>query len=152
MWARCAFESESLDRFGCVGPVLQLCFCVRTLGHDLILPDQSIAHDHIALRISSDVLLVRDHDDRDAALVELLENGHDLDAGSTVEIAGRFICQQDLRIIDQRARNCDALLLTAGKLTRKMVLTTCEPDRCEYAIRFFAELRMCQMLRAVNQR
>src|SRR6476646_8797780 len=142
MWARFAFENESLDRFGVVAPVLKLCFRVRTLGHELILPDQSIAHDHIALRINGDVLLVRDHDDGDAALVELLENGHDLDACSAVEIAGRFICQQHLRIIDQRARNRDALLLAAGKLTREMVLTTREPDRCEYAIRLFAELRM----------
>src|SRR6267154_2142140 len=112
MWARFAFERESLDRFGGVAPVLQLCFRVRTLGHELILPDQPIPHHNVSLRISSDVLLVRDHDDRDAGLV------------------------------DQRARNRDALLLTAGKLTRKMVLTTREPDRCKHAIRFFAELRM----------
>src|SRR5882757_9727584 len=133
MWARFAFESESLDRFGCVGPVLQLCFRVRTLGHELILPDQPIPPNNVSLRISSDVLLVRDHDDGDAMLVELLENGHDLDAGSAVEVAGRFIRQQHLRIIDQRARDRDALLLTAGKLTRKMVLTTREPDGCKHA-------------------
>src|SRR6266576_3230367 len=142
MSARFAFESESLDRLGGVAPVLQLCFCVRTLGHELILPDQPIPHDNVSLRISGDVLLVRDHDDGDAVLVELLENGHDLNAGSAVEIAGRFICQQYLWIIDQRARERDALLLTAGKLTRKMVLTTRKPDRCKHAIRSFAELRM----------
>src|ERR1700748_2947423 len=142
MWARCAFESEWLDRFGCGGPVLELCFRGRTLGHELVLPDQSIAHDHIALRISGDVLLVCDHDDGDAALVELLKNCHDLDTRSAVEIAGRFIRQQDFRIIDQRAGNRDALLLTAGKLTRKMVLTTPESDGREHAIRFFAKLRM----------
>src|SRR6476619_6447880 len=142
MWVRFAFESELLDRFGVVAPVLQLCFRVRTLGNELILPDQPIAHNNVSLRIGGDVLLVRDHDDSDAVLVELLEDRHDLDAGSAVEIAGRFICQQHLRIIDQRARNRDALLLTARKLTREMVLTTREPDRCEYAIRLFAELRM----------
>ena len=85
---------------------------------------------------------MRDHDDRDATLVELLKNRHDLDAGSAVEIAGRFIRKEHLGIIDQRARNRDALLLTAGKLTREMVLTTCKPNRCKYAIRLFAELRM----------
>src|SRR6267142_4136816 len=142
MSARFAFESESLDRFGGVAPGLQLCFGVRTLGHELILPDQSIPHNNVSLRVSGDVLLVRDHDDRDAVLIELLENGHDLNAGSAVEIAGRFIRQQHLRIIDQRACDRDALLLTAGKLTRKMVLTTRKPDRGKYAIRFFAELRM----------
>ena len=104
--------------------------------------DQPIAHDDVTLRIRGDVLLVRDHDDGDAVLVELLENGHDLNAGSAVEIAGRFVRQQYLGLVDQRARDRDALLLTAGKLTRKMVLTTREPDRCKHAIRFFAELRM----------
>ena len=116
--------------------------CVRPLRHDVIVKNQPVAHDHVSLRISGDVLLVRDHDDGDAVLVELLENGHDLNAGSAVEIAGRFIRQQYLGLVDQRARDRDALLLTAGKLTRKMVLTTRKPDRCKHAIRFFAELRM----------
>src|SRR5438876_7678489 len=107
----------------------------------MIIHDHAVAHHYVAFRISGDVLLVRDHDDRDAALVELLKNRHDLDAGSAVEITGRFIRQQDLRIIDQRARNRDPLLLTAGKLTWKMVLATREPDRFKHAIRFFAELR-----------
>src|SRR6266576_5106192 len=101
----------------------------------MIIHDHAVAHHYVAFRISRDVLLVRDHDDGDAVLVELLENGHDLDAGSAVEIAGRFVCQQYLWIIDQRARDRDALLLTAGKLTRKMVLTTRTPDRCKHAIR-----------------
>ena len=121
---------------------LKLCRRVRALGHETILQNQPIAHNNVSLRISGDVLLVRDHDDGNAVLVELLENGHDLNAGSAVEIAGWFIRQQHLRIIDQRARDRDALLLTAGKLTRKMVLTTRKPDRCKHAIRFFAELRM----------
>src|SRR4249919_1083138 len=142
MWDRFAFESESLNRFGGVAPVLQLCFRIRTLGHELILPDQPIPHYNVSLRVGGDVLLVRDHDDGDAVLIELLENGHDLDACAAVEIAGRFIRQQYLRIIDQRARNRDALLLTAGKLTRKMVFTTRESNRRKHAIRFFAELRM----------
>ena len=134
--------NRRLDRFGGVAPVLQPCFRVRTLGHEMILPDQPIPHNNVSLRVGGDVLLVRDHDDRDAVLVELLKNRHDLDAGAAVEIPGRFIRQQHLRIIDQRARNRDALLLTAGKLTRKMVLTTREPDRCKHTIRLFAELRM----------
>src|SRR6266508_1707790 len=108
----------------------------------MILPDQPIAHHYVALGVGGDVLLVRDHDDSDAVLVELLKNRHDLDAGAAVEIARRFIRQQHLRIIDQRARNRDALLLTAGKLTRKMVLTTREPDRCKHTISSFAKLCM----------
>ena len=85
---------------------------------------------------------MRDHDDGDAVLVELLKNAHDLDAGAAIEISGRFIRQQHLRIVDQRARDGDALLLTAGKLTWIMVLAIREPDRCKHAIGFFAKLRM----------
>src|SRR5205823_13743978 len=98
--------------------------------------------DNVVPSISVVILRVRDNDDSNATLVELLKDGHDLDAGSAVEMAGRFIRKEHLRIVDQRARNRDALLLTAGKLTRKMVLTTCKPNRCKYAIRLFAELRM----------
>src|SRR5882724_4673839 len=106
----------------------------------MIIHDRAVAHHYVTLCVGGDVLLVRDHDDGDAVLIELLENGHDLNAGSAVEIAGRFICQQYLWIIDQRARDRDALLLTAGELARKMVLTTRKPDRCKHAIRSFAEL------------
>jgi len=73
MSARFAFESESLDRFGRVAPVLQLYFRARTLGHKLILPDQPIPHNNVSLRVGGDVLLVRDHDDGDAVLIELLK-------------------------------------------------------------------------------
>ena len=63
-----------------------------------------------------------DHDDRNASLVQLLEDSHDLNAGSAVEVAGRLIREQDLGIIDQRPRNGDALLLPTRKLTGMMTL------------------------------
>ena len=122
--------------------VLQLCLRIGALLNQLIVPDQPIAHDDIALGIRGNVLLVRDHDDGDSARVELLEDRHDFDAGSAVEIARRFIRQQHLGVIDQRTRNGDTLLLAAGKLAGKMVFTTGEANRCKYAVRFFAQLRM----------
>ena len=71
---------SSLNQFDGISPVLELCFRVRALGNQMIIPDQPIAHEDVTLRIGGDVLLMRDHDDGDTVLVELLEDCHDLDA------------------------------------------------------------------------
>ena len=42
-------------------------------------------------------------------------------AGRGVEVAGRFVGEEQRRIVGQRARNRDALLLAAGELRRVMV-------------------------------
>ena len=46
---------------------------------------------------------------------------HDLDAGARVERAGRLVRQDELRIVDQRARDGHALLLSAGELARLVI-------------------------------
>src|SRR5215472_7530209 len=107
----------------------------------MIVPDQTVAHADVTLCVGRDVPLMRDHDDRDSVLVELLENCHDLYAGAAIEIASRFVGEQHLRFVDQCSRNCHSLLLPAGKLTWIMVFTAREPDRCEYAICSLAQLR-----------
>ena len=38
-----------------------------------------------------------------------------------IQIAGRFIGKNDLRVIDERPRYADALLFTAGKLTWQVI-------------------------------
>jgi hypothetical protein len=43
--------------------------------------------------------------------MQAVEQGHDLGAGLRVEVAGRFIGQDDGRIIDQGAGDGDALPL-----------------------------------------
>ncbi len=59
-----------------------------------------------------------DHHDRHSQrLVELADEIHDLGAGAAVEIAGGFVRQQKLRLIDQSAGQCRPLLLAAGKFT-----------------------------------
>jgi len=45
-----------------------------------------------------------------------LEQRHDFFTGVAVQIAGGFVGQQQAGTVDQRARNCYALLLTAGNL------------------------------------
>src|SRR5437773_2075675 len=108
----------------------------------MIVQNYAIAHYYVALRVRSDVLLVRHHDDCDSALVEVLKNSHDLDTGSAVEVAGRLIGEQHLGIVDQRARNGHTLLLAAGELAGMMVLATGESDCCKHAIGSFAKLCM----------
>ena len=47
---------------------------------------------------------------------DLPQDFHHLDAGFTVQRAGRFVCQQDLRIVHQRPGNRDTLHLSAAEL------------------------------------
>ena len=56
---------------------------------------------------------VRDENDGVAALIEIFEQGHDFFAGFGIEVPGRFVRQDDRRIVDQRARDRDALALAA---------------------------------------
>ena len=63
-----------------------------------------------------DVVLMRYQNDRVAALVQPREQGHDLDAGRGIQRAGRFVRQQNRRMIHQRARHRHALPLAARKL------------------------------------
>ena len=69
-----------------------------------------------ALGVLGDVRLVRDEDDRAAVLlVELLERPEDDLAGSGVEVAGRFVGEDQGRVVDEGARDGDALDLPAGE-------------------------------------
>ena len=70
------------------------------------------------MRVGGDVGLVGDEDDGVAGGVEALEDGHDLDAGLRVEVAGRLVGEQDRRIVDERPGDRDALTLAARQLVR----------------------------------
>ena len=80
-----------------------------------------------------DVYIVRDHDDRDALVVQRPEQLHDLCAGLAVQCAGRFVGEQNFRIIDNGARNGDTLTLTAGKLVGLEIHAVAEPDAFQRA-------------------
>ena len=59
--------------------------------------------------------------DSEPLIVEALKDVHDLNRSTAVEIAGRFIGEQDCRFVHQSARDCDALLLSARKLGREVM-------------------------------
>ena len=78
-----------------------------------------------------DVVFVRDQDDRNASAVQRLQERHHLDAGRRVQCAGGLVGEDQLRFVDQRAGDGDALLLAARQLRRVMVCAIRETDAFE---------------------
>ena len=93
--------------------------------------DLSVADVDDAVRVRRDVGFVRDEDDRVAGLVQLGEQPHDFDAGLRVEVAGRLVGEQDRRVVDERARDGDALALAARELVRPVVIAVAQLDLVE---------------------
>ena len=66
-----------------------------------------------------DLGIVGDEDERrPARAVDLEQQVDDVAAGRAVEVAGRLVGQQDRRVVGERARDRDALLLAARELRR----------------------------------
>src|SRR5260370_5139696 len=73
-----------------------------------------------AVGLARDVRVVRDHENGVAAAVQFAENFEDHGFVGFIEIAGGLVGHDQLRLIDQRARDGHALLLAAGKLRGQM--------------------------------
>ena len=78
---------------------------------------------------------MRDEDDRAAELVHALEDFHDFLRGLRVEVARRLIRHDDVRVVDERARDGDALALAARELVRLVVTAVAEADGLEEMLR-----------------
>src|SRR5690606_31869368 len=101
-------------------------------GRSGVRDDRAVRETDRAPRARGEVWIVRDEHERRAALaVELLEQLDDGLARAGVEVPGRLVGEQDLGLVDERARERDALLLPAGKLGRIMVEPIAEPDAAE---------------------
>ena len=75
---------------------------------------------------------MRHDDERFLALPgQTEEQIHDRVAGFGIEIAGRFVGKNDVRIIRQGAGDRDPLLFAAGKFRREMIQAVAEADRRE---------------------
>src|SRR6266446_10509353 len=73
--------------------------------------------------------VVRDHDDRLVKLaIELCKQEQDFFRRFGVQVARRFIRDQNRRVGDNGPRDCDALLLPARKLPRIMFHAVCQAD------------------------
>ena len=95
---------------------------------------------------------MRHHDDRDAFVVEPLENLHHLDAGPAVEIPGRLVGEDHVRIVDQRSRDGNALLLASGKLARRVIAASLKAHRSQDLFRFLPQLRAGERDLGIKQR
>ncbi len=73
-----------------------------------------------AVGLARDVRVVRHHQDGVAGVVQFAENLEDHCFVGLVEISGGLVGENDLRLIDQRARNGHSLLLAAGELRGEM--------------------------------
>src|SRR6186997_3093984 len=105
------------------------------VGDGAIGLHHAVAERHDARAVLGDIRFVRDQHDGDAALdVEALEQPHHLDAGSRIEVAGRLVGQQDRRVVDQRARDRHALLLSARQLVGMMAESIAQADGCEHLL------------------
>src|SRR2546426_10759843 len=93
----------------------------------LVALDPAILKDYYALGILRDIRLVSNQGDGDAVLaIEKLKYVHHFDRGAAVKVSGRFVRQDDCRLINQSAGDRDALLLSAGKLVRHIVQPVAE--------------------------
>src|SRR6267143_497539 len=90
-----------------------------------------------AVGLTRDVRVVRHHQDGVSGVVQFAENLDDDGFVGFVEIAGWLIGENDLRLIDQRARNRNALLLAAGELRGEMRQAVTEAHALQ---RFFSLL------------
>src|SRR6266853_1100508 len=84
-------------------------FIRRSLS--LMLDDAAVSEDEPRVRQRRQLRVVRDEDHRGApGLVNGAKELHDVAAVRAIEVAGRFVGQDDRRIVGQRTRECDALL------------------------------------------
>src|SRR5687768_15308136 len=73
------------------------------------------------------------HEGELSALVQLTEKLENGIGGGFIQISCRFIGKHENGIAHQSTRNCDALLLSAGKLTGPVVQTLGQTDLFEDA-------------------
>ena len=73
-------------------------------------------------------------------VVQAAQPGPQIVADLGVQRAERFVEQQHLRVDGERARQCHALTLTAGKLTRVAGLETAKPHHLEQCVDLLGDL------------
>src|SRR5512143_2820431 len=91
--------------------------------------------------------IVRDHHNGSSLLVKFAQQAQNDLFISGVKIARRFIGENDLRIVDQRAGNANALLLATRELRRQMICTFLQTHAFERVESFFLVGHAVEVLR-----
>ena len=81
--------------------------------------------------------IVRDHDDGASLLVEFAQQAQNNFFVYGIEVAGGLVSEHDFRIVDERARDANALLLASRKLRWQVLGAIFESDAIEGFERFF---------------
>ena len=79
-----------------------------------------------------DFLVMRGHHDGRAGAVDCIKDFHDAERCRRIQVAGRLVGKQDLRMVHIRTRDSHALLLAAGQLMRIVLLLAGKPDRLKH--------------------
>jgi hypothetical protein len=91
--------------------------------------DDSVAHVESAVSAGSQLSVVGHDDERLFFLThEAQEQIDNRAAGRAVEVSRRLVGEDDSRIIDQGASNCDALLLATAQFRGQMLEALPQPD------------------------
>src|SRR6478672_10750719 len=78
-----------------LGHVFQSLSCDGPVLYQLVAANRPISKVYAALGEFGDVRLVGHHHDGQSVIIQFLKNVQNLDGRPAVEIAGRFVCQQD---------------------------------------------------------
>src|SRR5437867_10283818 len=90
----------------------------RSFISSVFFHNPAVAQLNDAFAVRSVFLRVRDLNDGHAVVIEFPKQLHDFFALARVQVSRRLVGEQQLRFGDDRTRNADQLLLSAGKLTR----------------------------------
>ena len=130
-----------------VGPVLTRLtrLTPRALKHESAgdsSTTQPVLEPDLAARASGELRVVGDHDDRSSVLAdEAREDLEDPLRVLRVEIPRRLVGENERRIVGDRARDRDALLLPARELPRLAVIELGEVEHPEHLVAVILGLR-----------
>ena len=100
---------------------------IRLIGHGVGADDAVLQVDDAGRIALGQLRVVGDHDHQ-PVFGDLFQQLHDLDAGLAVQSAGRFVGQQDVRVVHQGAGDGHALHLTAGHFAGVLVQLVAQAD------------------------
>src|SRR5262245_56246846 len=99
-----------------------------------------LERDHALAHLVHHLTIVRDHEDRRTRAVDAVEELHDPDGRVGVEVPGRLVADEERRMVHHRARDRDALLLSARELLRTRAHLVRETDEVHHLRHLLADL------------
>ena len=95
----------------------------------------AVAHRNAARRARRELYVVRRDDDRrPMTKAEPCEQLDHIGTGLRVEVARRLVGEDHARLVRERTRDRNPLLLAAGELGRQVLAPRCEPDLVEQVV------------------